>query len=54
MCCNYCTFCYWTPVCGNEGVLSTLQSSIDSVSLQFSQSSLAISGENLVDVGTLK
>ncbi|KAK9182464.1 hypothetical protein WN944_025609 [Citrus x changshan-huyou] len=30
------------------------ESSIDSVSLQFSQSSLAISGENLVDVGTLK
>lgn len=36
-------------------VPSTLQSSIDSVSSQFSQSSLSISGENLVvHVGTMK
>ncbi|KDO66060.1 hypothetical protein CISIN_1g006102mg [Citrus sinensis] len=36
-------------------VPSTLQSSIDSVSLQFSQSSLSISGKSLVDdVGTLR
>ena len=36
-------------------VPSTLQSSIDSVSSQFSQSSLSISGKSLVDdVGTLR